>query len=161
MAQLGARSAVWLGAPLVIEGNTIGVMAVQHYSDPDAYDEQSQHILEFVSAQVAIAIDRKRAEEKIRQRSAELAALNMAGQAVNAVATLEQVYAVGLKGIQNAVQPDLAFLFLRAGKRLLLKEMLPQDALHQAGLHPRTSCGRVHVRPGSLAEPGALFPRYL
>src|SRR5208337_3683364 len=37
VAQLGARSAVWLGAPLVIEGNTIGVMAVQHYSDPDAY----------------------------------------------------------------------------------------------------------------------------
>jgi transcriptional regulator with GAF, ATPase, and Fis domain len=34
---LGVPSAIWLGVPLVIEGKTIGVMVVQHYSDPNAY----------------------------------------------------------------------------------------------------------------------------
>jgi len=58
----GTPSAIWLGVPLIIEGKTIGAMVVQHYSDPQAYSEREQHILEFVSTQVAIAINRKQAE---------------------------------------------------------------------------------------------------
>ncbi len=57
---------VWLGVPLIAHGKTIGVMAVQHYSDAQIYTEREKHILEFVSSQVATAIDRKRAEEAVR-----------------------------------------------------------------------------------------------
>jgi signal transduction histidine kinase len=71
---LGVPSAIWLGVPLVVEGKTIGVMVVQHYSDPKAYGEREQHMLEFVSTQVAIAINRKRAEEEIHQLNATLEA---------------------------------------------------------------------------------------
>ena len=62
MVVQGTPSAIWLGVPLIIEGKTIGAMVVQHYSDPQAYSEREQHILEFVSTQVAIAINRKQAE---------------------------------------------------------------------------------------------------
>ena len=64
---LGVPSALWLGVPLIVEGKTIGVMVVQHYSDPQAYGEREQHILEFVSTQVAIAIRRKQAEEALHE----------------------------------------------------------------------------------------------
>ena len=64
---LGAPSAIWLGVPLIVAGKTIGAMVVQHYSDPNAYGEREQHILEFVSSQVAIAINRKRTEEALRE----------------------------------------------------------------------------------------------
>jgi PAS domain S-box-containing protein len=63
---LGVPSAIWLGVPLIVEGKTIGAMVVQHYSDPLAYGEREQQILEFVSIQVAIAIDRKLAEEALK-----------------------------------------------------------------------------------------------
>jgi diguanylate cyclase (GGDEF)-like protein/PAS domain S-box-containing protein len=63
---IGAPSAIWLGVPLIIEGKTIGAMVVQHYTNPEAYGEREQHILEFVSSQVAIAISRKQTEEKLR-----------------------------------------------------------------------------------------------
>jgi signal transduction histidine kinase len=69
---LGVASAIWLGVPLVVEGKTIGAMVVQHYTDPTAYGEREQHMLEFVSTQVAIAINRKRAEEEIRSLNADL-----------------------------------------------------------------------------------------
>jgi PAS domain S-box-containing protein len=69
---LGVPSAIWLGVPLIVEGKTIGTMVVQHYSDPKAYGEREQHMLEFVSTQVAIAINRVRVEEEIRQLNAEL-----------------------------------------------------------------------------------------
>ena len=63
---IGSPSPIWLGVPLVVEKKTIGVMVVQHYSDPDAYGEREQNILEFVSSQVARAIERKQAEEALR-----------------------------------------------------------------------------------------------
>jgi diguanylate cyclase (GGDEF)-like protein/PAS domain S-box-containing protein len=72
---LGVPSAIWLGVPLMVEGKTIGAMVVQHYSDPKAYGAREQHMLEFVSTQVAIAITRKRAEDALRQSEAELRAL--------------------------------------------------------------------------------------
>ncbi len=64
---LGVPSAIWLGVPLMVEGKTIGAMVVQHYTDPNAYGEREQHMLEFVSTQVAIAINRKRSEEKLEE----------------------------------------------------------------------------------------------
>jgi len=63
---VGEPHEVWLGVPLVAHGKTIGVMAVQHYSNPQAYTARDQQMLEFVSSQVATAIDRKQAEEAIR-----------------------------------------------------------------------------------------------
>jgi PAS domain S-box-containing protein len=62
----GAPSLVWLGVPLKIEGCTIGVMTVQHYRDAKAYGERERQMLEFVSSQVAKAIDRKRADLALR-----------------------------------------------------------------------------------------------
>ncbi len=69
---LGVPSAIWLGVPLLIEGKTIGAMVVQHYSDPKAYGEREQHMLEFVSAQVAVAISRKQVEEALRENEQRL-----------------------------------------------------------------------------------------
>ncbi|HTK81844.1 MAG TPA: PAS domain S-box protein [Bacteroidota bacterium] len=62
---VGVPSPIWLGVPLRIGDRTIGVMTVQHYDDPAAYGKREQEILEFVSTEVAKAIERKQSEEKI------------------------------------------------------------------------------------------------
>jgi PAS domain S-box-containing protein len=67
---IGNPSSVWLGVPLVVEEHVIGVMAVQHYSDPAAFGETEQQILEYVSSQIGRAIDRKRAEEALVSQTA-------------------------------------------------------------------------------------------
>jgi len=72
---VGMQSPVWLGVPLRVGETTIGVMTVQHYSDATAYGEREQHILEYVSSQVAKAIERKRAEEALRESEAKFRAL--------------------------------------------------------------------------------------
>ena len=72
---VGVPSAIWLGVPLIIEGKTIGVMVVQHYTDPNAYTEREQHMLEYVSTQVATAITRKQAVKALETSEAELRAL--------------------------------------------------------------------------------------
>ncbi len=63
----GAVPLIWLGAPLIIRNEVIGVMVVQSYSDPHCYTERDMDILTAVSNQAALAIKRKRDEEALRK----------------------------------------------------------------------------------------------
>ncbi|GAH27399.1 unnamed protein product, partial [marine sediment metagenome] len=60
---------IWLGVPLKIKSRTIGAMVVQSYTNPNLYTEKDTVLLEFVSSQVATAIERKSSEEKIKHLS--------------------------------------------------------------------------------------------
>jgi two-component system cell cycle sensor histidine kinase/response regulator CckA len=64
---VGASSAIWLGVPLIAENKTIGVMTVQHYTNPHAYGEREQQMLEYVSSQVAKAIAHTQAQAALRE----------------------------------------------------------------------------------------------
>jgi PAS domain S-box-containing protein len=65
---IGTPSLDWLGVPLKVGERTLGVLAVQSYSPGVRYGEREQRILQFVSTQVAMAIDRKRVEEEQRRQ---------------------------------------------------------------------------------------------
>jgi diguanylate cyclase (GGDEF)-like protein/PAS domain S-box-containing protein len=62
---VGTTGEDWMGAPLKVEGRIIGVMAVQSYSQGIHFDQEDLNLLEFVSTQVAQAIERKRMEQEI------------------------------------------------------------------------------------------------
>ena len=61
----GKPSALWLGAPLVIEGRAIGVITVQDYHNPNAYTEADLQLLNFVAGQAAAAVHRRQAEARL------------------------------------------------------------------------------------------------
>lgn len=72
---VGTPSPSWLGAPLRTPAATIGVLVVQHYENETAYTERDLEFLMSVGGQIALAIERKRAEEKIRESEARLRVL--------------------------------------------------------------------------------------
>ena len=61
-AMAGNPSQVWLGVPLKIKGEVIGVMAVQSYSNPYQYTDRDVELLVSVSEQIASALERKSIE---------------------------------------------------------------------------------------------------
>ena len=64
----GTLCRYWLGVPLkTADGHTIGALAVQSYADGTPYSSQDKDVLDFVSAQIALAIERKRAEQVLRE----------------------------------------------------------------------------------------------
>jgi PAS domain S-box-containing protein len=63
----GTISELWLGSPLLVKGEIIGIVAVQSYTDPTLYNIKDLKILQFVSNQVAKVISRKYEEEKVRR----------------------------------------------------------------------------------------------
>jgi PAS domain S-box-containing protein len=64
---VGTDSASWLGVPLKTSGRTIGVMAVQDYEYVNRYTERDKDFLASIATQVALAIERKQAEEALRE----------------------------------------------------------------------------------------------
>jgi len=69
---IGAPSVDWLGVPLVAEGKPTGVLVVQTYTQGVRYSEAHRDLLQFVSAQIAMAVQRKRGEEALRRSEASL-----------------------------------------------------------------------------------------
>jgi len=74
----------WLGVPMMVEGKAIGVVVIQSYTDPDAYDNNSVRLMETVAHEMAIAFQhnfmirdliaaKEKAEESNRLKTAFLA----------------------------------------------------------------------------------------
>ncbi len=72
---VGTKPKTWMGAPLKTPTETIGVMAVQNYENADCYTEHDRNFLSSVSAQVAVAIERRRVEETLQKSEKRFRAL--------------------------------------------------------------------------------------
>ncbi len=70
---------VWLGVPLILGGQVIGIIAVQDYHSAGSYTKRDLDLLVFISGQIANTIDRKRKEEKIKEQTARLQAIFESG----------------------------------------------------------------------------------
>jgi two-component system, cell cycle sensor histidine kinase and response regulator CckA len=69
---VGSPSPSWLGVPLKTPTATIGVLVVQHYQNPTAYDQRDLEFLESVGGHIALAIERRRAEDELRKNESML-----------------------------------------------------------------------------------------
>ncbi len=68
----GTRAMCWLGVPLICEDRTVGVLAVQSYSEEQRYTLRDQALLTFVSYHVANALQRKQNADSICEAKAQL-----------------------------------------------------------------------------------------
>ena len=72
---VGTPSPSWIGVPLRTPSATIGVLVVQNYEDENAYTHRDLEFLTSVGGQIALAIERKRAETALRESEARLRVL--------------------------------------------------------------------------------------
>ncbi len=64
---VGSPSPAWLGVPLKTPTATIGVLVVQHYQNEKAYDVRDLEFLDSVGGHIALAIERRSAEDALRK----------------------------------------------------------------------------------------------
>lgn len=87
ISKAGHPCEIWLGVPLLIDSEVIGVMVVQSYTNPKAYNEKDVKFMELVAHELALTIQRmdivdnlikakERAEESDKLKSAFLANLS-------------------------------------------------------------------------------------
>ncbi|MCB2155257.1 PAS domain S-box protein [bacterium] len=76
---VGTPCEQWLGAPLITDRGTIGVVVVQNYDKGLCYTQGDVEIMSFISGQIANAIERKRIQIERRRLAA---AVDQAGEAI-------------------------------------------------------------------------------
>jgi len=61
----GTPAKVWLGVPLKLNKKVIGAIVVQSYDNPEAFTEKDKLMLEFISHQISISVERKKVEQEL------------------------------------------------------------------------------------------------
>ncbi|MEJ5262092.1 MAG: PAS domain S-box protein [Ignavibacterium sp.] len=108
---VGVDSFDWLGVPLKIKNNTIGVLVVQSYNSSERYTIEDLDHLIFVADQAAMAIERKRTEsEKLRLNQL----LSAVSKAQSHLLTKKDLYfsvQLALAEVGKAVDVDRVYIF--------------------------------------------------
>ncbi|MBN1939698.1 MAG: response regulator [Candidatus Aminicenantes bacterium] len=114
---LGAPSADWLGVPLKIRGQTIGVMAVQTYVAGAFFEDEDQDMLMFVSGQAAAAIERKRGEQALQKivKQKEVLMRELQHRTKNSLALVSSL--LGLEK-ENLTDPRARDIFSKTRSRI-------------------------------------------
>jgi two-component system, cell cycle sensor histidine kinase and response regulator CckA len=98
---VGTAGPTLLGVPLKTPKETIGVLVAQHYQDGNAYTERELEFMASVGGQIAIAIDRKRAEEELRTAETRFRTL------VEQLPAITYVAEFGVVGSWSYVSPQI------------------------------------------------------
>ncbi|MGY0635149.1 bifunctional diguanylate cyclase/phosphodiesterase [Luteimonas sp. A478] len=72
LVNYGTLAHSWLGVPLELDGEVVGVIAVQSHSAKIHFGRRDQELLTFVAQHIGIALSRKRAQDSLRAAHAQL-----------------------------------------------------------------------------------------
>jgi PAS domain S-box-containing protein len=115
----------WLGVPLFIEGQVVGVMSVQS-QQPDAYTREHIRLMEALAVQLSIATERtrllhtlqqelaerKQAEQQAQRRAEQLATMGVIGMAVSTLKDLDNVLELIYQQVQRITAVDAFYIAL-------------------------------------------------
>jgi PAS domain S-box-containing protein/putative nucleotidyltransferase with HDIG domain len=151
---VGTDSVDWLGVPLKIEDRVIGVMVAQSYTEDVRYSQDNVSLFEFVSTQVALAIERKRTEEKIRQDAFRAQTLvEVSRQIAAAGLDCGAILAVVTRSVSDRTGDACGIrLFSENGKEILLESFYHPQSEIVAGVRMLMSTTQVDFGNGLLSE---------
>jgi diguanylate cyclase (GGDEF)-like protein len=65
ITDIGSEPVCWLGVPLIVKGDTIGVLVVQSYDHDTNYTPEDRDLLMIMANQIAMAINEKQTEDRL------------------------------------------------------------------------------------------------
>lgn len=104
----GAYSIDWMGVPLKTDSVVFGALVVQSYSEGVRFNPEDVEMLSYVSTQIAMAIERRRAEDAVHRRMQRLAALRTVDMAISASLDMRVSLTVLLDHVTGQLNVDAA-----------------------------------------------------
>jgi GAF domain-containing protein len=95
---VGHDALSWVGAPLLVGNQPMGVMFTQSFERTQAFDEHDRDLLASIANQVAIALQNARLFEDASTRAEELTVLNELAQSLTAATSLDEVLEEAYQG---------------------------------------------------------------
>jgi GAF domain-containing protein len=109
---IGPVALSWLGVPLMIGDRVLGVIAIQDYSTPRAYDEHDRDLLTAIASQAAIALQNAHLFEETEGRAERLAVINRIASAASATLHLDDLMETVYRETAPAFHADAFFIAL-------------------------------------------------
>jgi GAF domain-containing protein/CheY-like chemotaxis protein len=88
---IGRTALSWMGVPLMIGDRVLGVLAIQSYTTPHAYDEHDLDLLIAIASQTAIALQNAHLFEETERRATQLAAAAEVARDATAILDVDQL----------------------------------------------------------------------
>ncbi len=130
----------WLGVPIAIGENVLGVMAVQSRERVNSYDESHRDILISIAAQAATAIRNSQFYMSLRHQTSNLFIMNSVLTAINSTLNLDEVLNIIVTSLPHVMACQKAAILLAddAGHtaRLAASHNLSADFVAQATAIP-------------------------
>ena len=101
----------WLGVPLITKGKVVGGLSVQAFA-PNVFNENHQHLLESLAAQLANTVDNAQLAEKSQRQIERLKALHDIDLVINSSLDLRVTLNIILDQVIEKLQIDAAAILL-------------------------------------------------
>jgi GAF domain-containing protein len=111
----GQTALSWLGVPLTVGDRVLGMMAVQSYTTPGAYDEHHQDLLTAIASQTAIALQNAHLYQQAQRRAWRERVAREIGAQVTGSVDLERILQTTARELSQALGASHAVIRLARG----------------------------------------------
>jgi len=109
---IGRPALSWLGVPLMVGDQVLGVMVVQSYTTPRAYDRHDQDLLTAIASQVAIALQNARSYEEAQRRAERERLVRQIIERIQTAPDVDGVLQVAVRELGRALRVPRTFVQL-------------------------------------------------
>src|SRR6185503_19122817 len=118
--QLSGRLAqCWLAVPMMVGQKVVGVITIQDYDRPEAYDQEHLELLRTIASHAAIVVENARLYGAMKQHADRVGLTNRISQAVRYTLGVSEVFETAVRELGSHFDVDRCSLFMkdaRAGR---------------------------------------------
>lgn len=112
--QLSGRSAqCWMGVPMLVGDKVVGVITIQDYERPEAYDQAQLELLRTIASHAAIVVENARLYGAMKQHADRVALTNRISQAVRCTLDVSEVFETAVRELGTHLNVDRCSLFMK------------------------------------------------
>ncbi len=129
---VGVPAQSWLGVPIVLGDQVLGVMGVQHYDRPYAYTERDRDLLGSLAGQLAIALQSARLFEEVQARAERERLIREVSDQMQRAVDLESLMRITAEGLRRALKGSRAYVYM--GTADVASDGVVNDRLGKGGV---------------------------
>jgi PAS domain S-box-containing protein len=112
----GRHAQCWLAVPMLVGEKVVGVITIQDYETPDAYDNSHVELLSTIASHAAIVVENARLYAEMKQQAQRAALTNRISQAVRRTLDVSEVFETAVRELGQHLEVDRCSLFMKDEK---------------------------------------------
>ncbi|MBI5033689.1 MAG: GAF domain-containing protein [Chloroflexi bacterium] len=110
--QVGTTAKSYLGVPIFVGGEAMGVISVQSLTQEERFNENDARLLTTIAANVGVAIERARLFDVTEERATEMATINRISQALASELALDSLIQLVGEQMRLTFEADIVYVAL-------------------------------------------------